>query len=632
MKPFKRFLSFMMLSSLLFGCKGDGKDDQNGGAVEQAKGPPTYGDTLHIPQTERFQTLYPYGVTDLISSHVVSQMHEGLFKFDAKDMTVKKGLVKEHRTSKNGKVHRFTLKDSIYFHPDPCFKNKKERLIRTEDVKFSFELLCRPSQHNDSYKMTFKRRVKGAKELYQGKAQEISGFKKIDEQSFKIELTRPSNSFHYILSLPAASIISKKAFKEYGPDIKVGAGPFQFKTIKKDGEELVLERFKDYHMTDSLNNQLPYLDQVHFHFINSKVQQLEDFKREKVHMIHGLPADKVRSVVQEDIDQFTGDPPNFILSRVPEMSTQFYEFNLTKEIFQNIHVRKAFSYAINRDSIVKHVLEGEAYGPGNYGITPPTFDNYDIKKIDGYSFQPQKARKHLKKAGYPKGEGFPSIKIELNRGGGKNTRVAIAIQNQLEEVLNIHVDLEMVSFSKKLENAKKAKGGIWRSAWIADYPSPENFLWLAYGGQVPEDPKKTSWPNVTRYQNPRFDSLYLKGLTSQNQDSSYKYFRKAERIMMNDAPMIILWYGEKYRMIHSQVRNLHANPMKYYDLRRVYLKEREEGSMKGSPQASGKKKEKEGTGQRSEKESSASGAEQKSSDKGAEKGKSSSKKSKEKGA
>jgi oligopeptide transport system substrate-binding protein len=560
------------MTILLMGCQG-GKDKEGKGDASGTDGTGVYGDTLHLPQTQEPQTLYPFAVTDLVSSHVVTQMHEGLFKFDPRTMEAKEALLEEHEVSKDGTVHTFTLKDSIYFHPDPCFANKEERLIRSEDVRFSLELLLTPNERSANYLTKLKDRIKGADEFFAGEADEISGFEKLDERSFRIELDRPSSSFQYILSLPAASIVPQEAVEEDGTDMKVGAGPFKFTSFEENGNELVLERFEDYHMRDSSGKQLPYLQAVHFHFTNSKVQQLENFKSGKVDMIHGLPANKVKSVVQEDIEEFTGNPPRFILSRVPEMSTQFYEFNLTKKVFQDVHVRKAFSYAIDRDSIVKHVLNGEASGPGHHGLTPPTFEDYDIEEIEGYSFDPEKAREHLKKAGYPEGEGFPSTTVQLNRGGGKNTRVAIAIQNHIEDVLNIHLDLEMVSFSKKLENAKNAKGDIWRSAWIADYPSPENFLWLAYGGQVPDSKKEPSWPNTTRYQNPRFDKFYSKGVSSPSKDSAHHYFKKAEQVLMEDAPMIILWYGEKYRMIHSNVQNFHANPMKYYDLRQVHLKE-----------------------------------------------------------
>lgn len=546
------------------GSDSTGKKEGKGGAI--------YGGALHIPQTEQLQTLYPFAVTDLVSSHVAAQIHEGLYKFEPSDLSLKKALIKDHEVTENGKLHHFTLKEDIRFHPDPCFESEKEREITAEDVRFSFETLCTPSPRNENFKTTFKNRVKGAEAFYQGKADKISGFELVDEKKFRIELKRPSSSFLYVLALPAASIVPEEAMKEYGHELKVGAGPFCYdERVSED--ELVLERFEDYHMKDTLGNELPFLDRIHFHFINSKNEQLRRFKKNKVHMIHGLPSDKVRSIVEEDIDEFTGKAPRFILGRTPEMSTQFYEFNLTRKVFKNEHVRKAFSYAIDRERLVEKVLNGEAYEAGTHGITPPTFKNYDIEEIQGYSFDPEKAREHLEKAGYPEGKGFPSIKIEFNKGGGKNTRVAVDIQNQIKEVLDINVDIERVSFSKKLENAKMARGDIYRGAWIADYPSPENFLQLAHGAQVPESLDEPSWPNTTRYRSAEFDSLFMKGSLAMDQDSAYHYFQEAEKVMMEDAPMIILWYGEQYRMINSSVKNYHFNPMKYFDFRSVYVKE-----------------------------------------------------------
>lgn len=563
MRPLGYFLLFLTLSMLSFGC----------GDVDEERERPVYGGTLDIPQSGKYQTLYPFAITDLVSFHVASQIHEGLFKFDPEDMTVEKALLKDHEVSKGGKVHTFTLKDSIYFHPDPCFKNKKERRIDAEDVRFSFELICTPGSENESFKRTFKDRVKGANAFYNGEADRISGFEKLGEKRFRLELKRPSSSFLYVLSLPSASIVSKKAIEEYGNELKVGAGPFRYSELRKGGKELLLQRFEEYHMKDSLGDPLPYLDSLHFHFIDSKAEQLERFKKKELHVLHGLPTNKVKSVVKKELEEFTGEHPRFLLSRVSEMSTEYYHFNLTKEIFQNIHVRKAFSYAIDRQRLVNDVLRGEAYGPGVHGITPPSFDDYNIKDIEGYSFDPEKAKKQLQKAGYPEGKGFPSVKLQVNSGRAKNTRVATDVQKQLREVLNINVEVEVVSFAKKLENARNAKGDIWRSAWVADYPSPENFLWLTYGKQVPKSKDEPSFPNVSRYKNAKFDSLYEKGMRSMNKDSSYAYFKKAEQIMMDDAPLLILWYRERYRLLHSSVQNFPANPMKYFDFRRTYIGE-----------------------------------------------------------
>ena len=117
------------------------------------------------------------------------------------------------------------------------------------------------------------------------------------------------------------------------------------------------------------------------------------------------------------------------------MATQFYEFNLNNPVFADDNggkqVRQAISYAIDREKIIEKVLSGEAYGPGIHGITPPSFRDYDNTKIKGYSFDPEKARALLSEAGFPNGEHFPTIKLELNSGGFRNTSVAFEVQKQL---------------------------------------------------------------------------------------------------------------------------------------------------------------------------------------------------------
>jgi len=146
------------------------------------------------------------------------------------------------------------------------------------------------------------------------------------------------------------------------------------------------------------------------------------------------------------------------------------------------------------------------------------------------------------------------------------------IKSQLKKVLNVEMDFVVVPFSQKLEDAKFARADMFRSAWIADYPSPENFLLTLYGAFVPDSMEKESHPNTVRYKNPEFDKLLEQGIRTPVKEESYKYFMQAEQIMMQDAPLIILWYGENLKMIHSYVKNFHFNPMNYKDFSEVYIK------------------------------------------------------------
>ncbi len=178
----------------------------------------------------------------------------------------------------------------------------------------------------------------------------------------------------------------------------------------------------------------------------------------------------------------------------------------------------------------------------------------------------------MAEAGYPNGKGFPKVKIELNSGGSKHANVVLEIQKQLMEVLNVNVDFEVVPLAQKLEDAKYARAEITRAAWVADFPSPENFLWIVYGGTVPATLDQPSYPNYSRYKNPEFDKLFEAGKTAKTQEESYNNFMKAEQVLMNDAPLMVLWYDENYRLIKSNVHDFFSNPMRYKDYSQVYLK------------------------------------------------------------
>ena len=299
------------------------------------------------------------------------------------------------------------------------------------------------------------------------------------------------------------------------------------------------------------------------------------FKDGKLDMITSLPSQSVKEMVESQIKDFQTRPPKYLLDNSPEMITQYYTFNTKKAPFDNVKVRKAFNYAINRQKIVDEILNGQAYGPGIKGITPPTFtiDGYDISNLNGYDFNLTEAKKLLAEAGYPNGKGFPAVKVILNSGGARNSNVVVEIQKQLMENLNINIDFDVVPYSKKLEEARSGRADIVRDAWIADFPSPESFLNLFYGANVPADLTQPSFPNTSRFQNAEYDKYYAMGRDAKSKDSSMAYFLKAEQILMNEAPLIPLWYEGNYRLTQFYVKDAFTNPMRYRNYATVYIKE-----------------------------------------------------------
>ncbi|HET8963688.1 MAG TPA: ABC transporter substrate-binding protein [Chitinophagales bacterium] len=540
---------------------------------KKAKGEAVYGGVLHVSETDRYITLYPPNLSEDIGGHIASQIYEGLVKFNMKDLSIVPSVAEKWETDPSGTVYTFFLKKGIFFHDDPCFPNGKGRELNANDVKFSFELLCKDKQYNANYTAILKGLVAGADEFYNSPSSgSLRGIEVINNYTVKITLLHPAISFIQTLATPGASIIPKEAIEKYGIHSKIGSGAFLFNEYSNG--TIVLRKNPGYHGKDELGNQLPFLDSVVISIL-TKQQELDRFQKNELSVIIGLPSESVTKMVTKQIADFQNKPPKYLLERLPEMANQYYEFNLIKQPFNNIKVRKAFSYAIDRNKIVDEVLIGEAYGPAIYGFCPPSFTGYDITKIKGYDFDPQKAKKLLAEAGYPGGKDFPKVTIELNSGGTKHTRVVTEIQKQLKDILNVDVNFEVVSQKQKLADAKLGRYELVRSSWIADYPSPETFLYVLYGGTLPADLTKETFPNTQRYKNPAYDSLYIAGKIAKTKEEAYTCFMKAEQLMMDDAPVLMLWYAEDYRLIKSAVHNLFANPIRYRDYSSVYLKEPE---------------------------------------------------------
>jgi ABC-type transport system substrate-binding protein len=535
------------------------------------------GGTFNYAINNEPTTLIPRNVVDIYSSNLLKQVYEGLVALDPKSLEIKPGLAKEWSVSADGQTIHFELRDSVYFHKHSAIKGVNK--FTAEDVVYTIELACTPHKNetNSAYYSIFMNVLEGAKEFFNQETDHISGLN-IRGNTLEMQLLERDVNFVHKLTQTAALIVSKKAIEAGLEGKLIGTGPFKFKERRKknDIKEIVLVRNKKYYGKDSKGHRLPYLDTLILKIENKKIKQLEMFENGEIHLIEGLPPSKVSVMLGEGkIEDFNSKPPKYILTRKPLLATQYYYFNLLKPKFQDVKVRKAINYAIDREAIIANILNNQAYQKGDGGIIPPTaFSGYtsEIVKENSYNFQPEKANRLLAQAGYPNGKGFPPVQLKFNIGT-IHSAVAKEIANQLKATLNIEVELESVSFKKKVADQQNANGDIFRSSWFAEYNSPESFLMTAYGKTVPEDSLKISTNNFSRYQNKEFDILFEKGKRSTDIIERYRFFAEAESILMRDAPYIILWYEETIKIIHSNVRNLNINAMNNYSFKKVYLKD-----------------------------------------------------------
>jgi peptide/nickel transport system substrate-binding protein len=515
---------------------------------------------------------------------VASQIYEGLFKFDPETLEVRKSLVEDYQVDASGTIYTFQLKRGIYFHDNPCFADGKGRELKASDVKYCFTRLCTKNINNQNFSI-FQGVLKGADEYYAASSNiqvpsfEVEGIRVIDDYTIQLELVEPNSLLTVNLARPACFIYPKEAEDIYGIDMRinaVGTGPFSLDVRDVDEDiSIILKKNKRFHLKDEFGNQLPYLDAVSIQFIKDKKTELFEFRKGNLDMIYRLPTEYIIEILEETMPGANGEYSQFQLQRSPEMMTQFLTLNNQKGVFRDKNVRKAFNFAIDRTKILDFVLNGEGYAPGHHGITPPVFSNYKIETIRGYQIDIDSARYYLQKAGFPDGKGFPKLQFLLNAEGQRNTNVAVEIQKQLKDHLNIDVELQILPFAQLLEKSYRGEYNILRAAWVADFPSPENFLWIFSSKDVPKSLNEASYPNVARYINSTFDRRYDAALKAKSIEEANELFRRAEIQLMDDAPVIILWYDEGYRLVQSYVSNFPNNPMQYRDLGRVYFKEAE---------------------------------------------------------
>jgi len=556
---------------VLASCAGNKNKNKDSASATEAKGGRVYGGCLRLSENDSYESLNPNSIIDVISSFIATQIYDGLVRLNNTTLKVEPAIAEKWEVDATGTKYTFHIKKGVTFQDDKCFSGGTGREVKAADFKYSFELLCKNLPTNEAYYSTFKDRVKGANNYFDGKG-ELEGVKVIDDYTLEITLEHPSTVFLQILAEPLCAVVAKEAVDKYGKDMKIGAGAYMYDAAKSTKDKIVLLKNPTYYGKDSLGNKLPFLDSVLIYIISAKDQELAMFKDEKLDMITSLPSQSIKEMVETQIQDFQSAPPKYLLDNAAEMITQYYSFNISRPPFDNPKVRKAFNMAINRKKIVEEILNNQAFGPATNGFTPPTFPGYDITKLKGYDFDLTQAKKLLAEAGYPNGRAFPPVKIILNSGGARNTNVVVEIQKELFENLNINIDFEVVPLAQKIEQSKLGIGDIYRESWVADYPSPESFLSVFYGAPVPKNAAEKSYPNTSRYRNAQFDKYFEMGRDALNRDSSLVYFMKAEQQLMNDAPMMVLWYDGTYRLTRYGIQNANTNAMRYRNLSDVYIK------------------------------------------------------------
>lgn len=570
------FAAFSFAIVLLAGCGNETSKDSGTEGLTALENGRYSGGVFRMNEVEYYRSLYPLNVTEVTSHRITNQIYEGLVQFSQTDLSIIPAIAERWEIDSTATQFTFYLRKGVKYHDDPCFADGKGRTVTANDFKYCFTKLCEADVNNQGA-WVFENKVKGCKEYLASTMsgtplpEGVAGVVVLDDYTLKIELEKPFAGFLNMLALPFTAVFPKEAVEKYGNDMRyktVGTGPFYIKA-QQDDNNVILAKNPDYWGKDENGNQLPYMDGIKVTFIKDRKTELLEFNQGNVDLMYRLPLEMTEEIVTKD-DKLTSAYAQFQIQVMPSLAVQYYGFQHRSNLFNNIDLRKAFNYAIDRKKIVDYTLRGSGIA-GNYGIVPPGIPGYDSKVIRGYSFDPAKAREHLAKAGYPDGKGFPELNLQINSGGGTNEQVAEAVQKMLKEVLNIDVSITAMPFAQHLENLETGKAQFWRSGWIADYPDPENFLNLFWSAHIPPKLEDKSYLNSVRYTSGQYDALFEQALRTTDADERNLLYMKAEQIMMDDAAIIPIYYYKDHRLLQADIRNFPQNAMEYRNFREVYF-------------------------------------------------------------
>lgn len=485
----------------------------------------------------------------------VHQLYNTLIETDS-NLNIVPSLAKSWEVSDDRKTYIFHLRTDVFFHDNAAFPNGKGRKLSANDVVYSLSRIMDPATASS-----------GAW-IFNNRVDSTTGFLAIDDTTFQIKLIRPFHPILGILTMQYCSIVPREAIEKYGKDFRnhpVGTGPFQF-SYWDEGQALVLHKNPNYFEKDKNGKSLPYLDAIKISFLDNKATEFLEFRQGRLSFVNDIDPsfkDEVLSKNGELRKEWVG---KLVLQKHAYLNTEYFgilveEKNpaLVNSPLRLKAVRQAINFAINKKQLVMYMRNSIGI-PALGGIVPEGLPSMNAELVKGYSYHPDSARRLLKMAGIDRNS--PKVKL-LTIPVYED--VASFAAKQLQDV-GLKVQVEVIQKSLLLEQTAKRKAVFFRGSWIADYPDAENYMAMFYS-------KNPAPPNYTGYNNPAFDNLYERALQETNDSIRYSLYRRMDQTVMEDAPVVPIYYDQVIHFLQPNVKGLSTNALNLLELRRVWIEE-----------------------------------------------------------
>lgn len=522
-------LAAVVVSSVFIGC---GKGSSTGNSAQKV--------TINLGADPK--TIDPGLNSTVEGSRVINNAFEGLTNSD-KDGKSVPGVAEKWDVSADGLTYTFHLRDNAKWSDD--------KAVTANDFEYAWKRVLEPNTASEYANQMFY--LKNGEAFNSGKATiDDVGVKSTDDHTLVVTLENPTP---YFLSLTAQAtyapvrkdIVDGSTSWTLKPETYVSNGPFKMSQYKpKDTLDLV----KNPSYWDSSNVKL---DTVSFKFLENESSALSAFKSGQLDILPSPPA--------AETPKLLGDGT---AKAYPYIGTYYYDLNVSPKAAQtnpeaakalnNPKVRKALSLAIDREALVNQIVQGgqksaTSFVPSSVSDTNGT--NFKSKDYYTSSANIEESKKLLAEAGYPDGQGFPSLEILYNTGQG-HQNVAQAVQDMWNKNLGVNITLRNVERKVHLDEMKNGSYLIARDGWIADFNDPVTFLDILVTG---------NGQNRPGYSNAEYDKLIANAKKESNPSKRFELMHKAEDILMNDMPVIPIYEYSNVVCVNPKVKDIYLSPL-----------------------------------------------------------------------
>jgi peptide/nickel transport system substrate-binding protein len=516
-------------------------------------------------QPEALSSLDPAFARNQANSWAVSQLYNGLMELDSALLPVP-ALARRYTISPNGKTYTFVLRKGVRFHDSDVFAGGKGREITAQDFTYSFKRIIDPATAS-SGGWIFRGKVL---EKPDGSISDTA-FVAANDSTFRIHLKEPFIPFLGILTMPYAYVVPHEAVEKYGKDFRehpVGTGPFRFK-LWDEGNVLLYERNPNYWRSDEKGRPLPYLDAVAVSFLPDRKTEFLTFMQGKLDFLSGIRAGSRDLIMHPDGTIRADFKGKFTVQKAPYLNTEYLGIQLDSanligeqaiqgRALRDKRVRQALNYALNKPEMLTYLLNRVGH-PGTSGFVPTALPSFSEKEVPGYSYQPQKSRQLLRAAGY--GPQRP-LKLRLSTVLERK-EIGEYLQKQWADV-GVHVQIDINQSAAQQDLVDNGRVAFFAKSWLGDYPDAENYLALFYSPNF-----SPAGPDKTHFKNAAYDKLYNEARRTQDVAKRTALYQAMDRVVVEESPVISLYYDEVVRLTQNNVRGLTPNPMNQLLLERV---------------------------------------------------------------